>query len=114
VKPAHTCAATTWCICAVTRRTISSASLTSFASALGALAGGDLSQRITREYSGVFEQVKNDANATSEKLSAIIEDVGRVFSGMAEGDLTQRITRDAEGERSTGVLDCNWSCTMNR
>ena len=76
---------------------------------LGALAGGDLSQRITREYSGVFEQVKNDANATSEKLSAIIEDVGRVFSGMAEGDLTQRITRDAEGVFDRVKADANAS-----
>ena len=63
----------------------------------GALSAGDLSQRITRDYEGVFGQVKDDANATSEKLSSIIEDVGRVFSGLASGDLSQRITRDAEG-----------------
>ena len=63
----------------------------------GALSAGDLTQRITREYQGVFGQVRDDANATSEKLAAIIEDVGRVFSGLASGDLSQRITRDAEG-----------------
>ncbi len=63
----------------------------------GALSAGDLSQRISRDYDGVFGQVKDDANATSEKLSAIIEDVGRVFSALANGDLTQRISRDAEG-----------------
>jgi methyl-accepting chemotaxis protein len=63
----------------------------------GALAAGDLSQRVTRDYEGTFGQVKNDANATSEKLAEIIEDVGRMFSGMADGDLTQRISRDAEG-----------------
>jgi methyl-accepting chemotaxis protein len=63
----------------------------------GALSAGDLSQRITRDYEGVFGQVKDDANATSEKLSSIIEDVGRVFSALAAGDLSQRITRDAEG-----------------
>jgi len=76
---------------------------------LGALSQGDLSQRITRDYAGVFEQVKNDANATSEKLSSIIEDVGRVFSGMAEGDLTQRITRDAEGIFDRVKQDANAS-----
>jgi methyl-accepting chemotaxis protein len=65
--------------------------------AFGALSAGDLTQRITREYQGVFGQVRDDANATSEKLSAIIEDVGRVFSGLASGDLSQRITRNAEG-----------------
>lgn len=65
--------------------------------AFGALSAGDLTQRITREYQGVFGQVRDDANATSEKLSAIIEDVGRVFGALAAGDLSQRITRDAEG-----------------
>ena len=63
----------------------------------GALSVGDLSQRITRDYSGVFGRVKDDANATSQALSGVIEDVGRIFSGLAAGDLTQRITRQAEG-----------------
>ncbi len=39
------------------------------------LSAGDLTQRITRQYHGVFEQVKDDANSTSEKLAAIIEEV---------------------------------------
>ncbi|MDE2080480.1 MAG: PAS domain-containing protein [Burkholderiales bacterium] len=73
----------------------------------GALSAGDLSQRITRDYSGVFDQVKDDANATSEKLSAIIEDVGRVFGGLAAGDLSQRITRDAEGVFDQVKSDAN-------
>jgi methyl-accepting chemotaxis protein len=63
----------------------------------GALAAGDLSERITRDYAGIFGQVKTDANATSETLAAIIEDVGRVFSGLANGDLSQRIERSAQG-----------------
>ena len=61
---------------------------------LGALSAGDLSQRVTREYSGTFNQLKQDANATSEKLSNIIDDMARVFEGLAGGDLTQRITRN--------------------
>ncbi len=75
--------------------------------ALGGLSCGDLSQRITRDYEGVFGQVKDDANATSEKLAAIIDDVGRVLSGMASGDLTQRITRDAEGVFDQVKTDAN-------
>ncbi|GAA6142530.1 PAS domain-containing protein [Hydrogenophaga sp. 5NK40-0174] len=39
------------------------------------LSNGDLSQRIERDCSGVFEVLKNDANASSEKLSEIIEEV---------------------------------------
>ena len=41
----------------------------------GALAAGDLSQRITRAAEGTFDQVKTDANSTSEKLASIIEEV---------------------------------------
>lgn len=76
----------------------------------GALSAGDLSQRITRDYQGVFSQVKDDANATSERLSAIIEDVGRVFSGLASGDLTQRITREAQGVFDQVKNDANSTC----
>ena len=75
----------------------------------GALASGDLSQRISRDYDGVFGQVKNDANATSEQLAGVIDDVGRVFSGLASGDLTQRITRDAEGVFEQVKQDANTS-----
>ncbi len=76
----------------------------------GALAEGDLTQRITRDYDGTFGQVKADANATSESLAGIIEDVGRVFSGLASGDLTQRITRDAQGTFDQVKQDSNASC----
>ena len=76
----------------------------------GALAAGDLSQRITRDYSGTFGRVKEDANATSEKLAGVIEDVGRVFSGLANGDLNQRITRPAEGIFDQVKTDANTSC----
>lgn len=63
----------------------------------GAMSKGDLGQRITRDYSGVFAQVKDDANASSDALSNVIEDVSRVFSGLANGDLGQRITRESTG-----------------
>ena len=76
----------------------------------GALSAGDLTQRITRDYQGAFGQVKDDANATTEKLANIIEDVGRVFSSMAAGDLGQRITRDAEGTFDQVKADANSTC----
>ncbi|MFG6463897.1 PAS domain-containing methyl-accepting chemotaxis protein [Roseateles sp. DXS20W] len=41
----------------------------------GALAEGDLSQRITRAYAGVFAKVRDDANGTGEKLAAVIDEV---------------------------------------
>jgi methyl-accepting chemotaxis protein len=73
----------------------------------GALADGDLTQRITREYSGVFDEVKNNANSTSEKLTETIEDVARVFGGLATGDLSQRITRDSPGTFNQVKEDAN-------
>ena len=76
----------------------------------GGLAAGNLSQRIERDYTGLFGQVKDDANATCEKLGQIIEDVGRVLSGMANGDLTQRIERDAEGTFNQLKDDANATC----
>jgi len=76
----------------------------------GALSVGDLTQRIDREYAGVFGQVRDDANATSEALAGIIEDVGRVLSGLASGDLGQRITRDTEGTFEQVKNDANATC----
>jgi methyl-accepting chemotaxis protein len=78
--------------------------------AFGALAAGDLTQRIEREYNGTFAQLKSDANATSEKLAAVIQDVVRIFSGLANGDLTQRIVRDSEGVFDQLKTDANASC----
>ncbi|MFG6447863.1 methyl-accepting chemotaxis protein [Roseateles sp. BYS180W] len=40
-----------------------------------ALAAGDLAQRITQDYQGVFDQIKRDANSSCEKLAAILTDV---------------------------------------
>ena len=76
----------------------------------GALAEGDLTQRISRDYSGVFGQVKDNANATSEKLTETIEDVARLFSGLASGDLSQRITRDSPGTFNQVKEDANSAC----
>jgi methyl-accepting chemotaxis protein len=42
---------------------------------MSALANGDLTHNITANYSGVFGQLKDDANAASKKLAEIIEDV---------------------------------------
>jgi len=39
------------------------------------LAAGDLRQRITREAQGVFKQVKQDANASCDKLSGVLSQV---------------------------------------
>ncbi|WP_127999961.1 methyl-accepting chemotaxis protein [Piscinibacter defluvii] len=54
----------------------------------GGLASGDLNQRFTREVSGVYEQLKRDANAGCEKLAAIIGEV-RTAADALTGAATQ-------------------------
>jgi methyl-accepting chemotaxis protein len=76
---------------------------------LGALAVGDLSQRVTREYAGTFDQIKQDANRSTEKLAGVIDDMARIFDGLATGDLTQRITRPMEGAFDRVKQDANTS-----
>ena len=62
---------------------------------LGSLAQGDLTDRITNEYSGTLGQLKNDANATSDQLKAIIHQI------KASTDTINT----AAGEIATGNLD---------
>ncbi len=45
------------------------------AEALAALAEGDLTHRITRDYAGLFGQVKASANSTAENLTRVIGEV---------------------------------------
>jgi methyl-accepting chemotaxis protein len=49
--------------------------MTDVADALGALAQGDLTHRIGRDYSGIFGTVKNNVNSSSDKLTRVMEDV---------------------------------------
>ncbi len=45
------------------------------AQVLSAVAEGDLTQRITRDYQGLFGRVKDSVNASSENLTRVIEEV---------------------------------------
>jgi methyl-accepting chemotaxis protein len=49
--------------------------MTDTARALEALSQGDLTHRITREYHGLFGQVKDSANSTADKLTNVIGEV---------------------------------------
>ncbi|MBB1074437.1 CZB domain-containing protein [Rhodoferax sp. 4810] len=53
----------------------SEGAMTDTAKALQALASGDLTHRISRDYQGLFGQVKGSANATAEKLTQVIGEV---------------------------------------
>jgi methyl-accepting chemotaxis protein len=79
------------------------------------LASGDLSQRMTRDVQGVFDQVKQDANSSCEKLAAIIEEVraaADALSGAADQvsataqSLSQSASEQASSvEETTASID---------
>jgi methyl-accepting chemotaxis protein len=62
---------------------------------LGALAQGDLTRRITAAYQGRFATLKDDANATAEKIGATISEIKR----------SAREVTNASSEISTSTTD---------
>ena len=77
---------------------------------MSAIARGDLSQTITSEYQGSFNQLKLDANATVEKLTEVVGDIqgvaGSVRSGASEisqgnSNLSQRTEEQASSLEET-------------
>ncbi len=77
---------------------------------LGAMAKGDLSERITRDYEGAFGQLKNDANQTADKLTEVIGNIRSSSSAIlsasneiAQGnaDLSQRTEEQASSLEET-------------
>lgn len=81
---------------------------------LAAMAHGDLSQRIETEYGGSFGELKQDANATCEKLAGIIAEVNEAAASLSSASnqvnataqsLSQASMQQASGvERSTQAI----------
>jgi methyl-accepting chemotaxis protein len=79
---------------------------------LNALARGDLTDRITNEYHGTFGQLKDDSNATSDKLKEIIgqirdatDTITTASKEIASGntDLSQRTEEQASSLEETAA-----------
>ena len=77
---------------------------------LGALASGDLTEKITNEYSGTFGQLKDDSNSTVEQLKEIVgqikeavDSIGTASKEIAQGnqDLSQRTEEQASSLEET-------------
>ncbi len=77
---------------------------------LGALAKGDLTESISNDYKGVFRRMKEDANATVDKLSEIIRSISEATEAIntaaieiATGntDLSQRTEEQASSLEET-------------
>ncbi len=74
---------------------------------LGALASGDLTQRIVKDYAGTFGQLKDDANIACEKLASIIDDVRTAADALtsASGQVssTAQSLSQSASEQASGV-----------
>jgi len=62
---------------------VSDTGLSEIARVLGALADGDLTQSISTDFQGTFEQLKNDANSTVAKLTQIVVELQRSAAAIA-------------------------------
>jgi methyl-accepting chemotaxis protein len=82
------------------------------AAVLGAVAQGDLTQRITAEYGGLFGQLKGDVNGTADKLFEIVTNInnaaaqiGSAASEVSAGsqDLSERSEQQASSLEETAA-----------
>ncbi|KAF0222680.1 MAG: hypothetical protein FD176_2504 [Rhodospirillaceae bacterium] len=86
--------------------------LNDVASVLSSVARGDLTQRITNNYAGVFGQLKSDVNQTADKLFEIVTNInsaagqiGSAASEVAAGsqDLSERSEQQASALEETAA-----------
>ena len=77
---------------------------------LGAMAIGDLSKRVEKEYQGSFDKLKRDANATADKLTEVMHRINSSATMVASGaeeisqgntDLSQRTEEQASSLEET-------------
>jgi methyl-accepting chemotaxis protein len=90
---------------------------------LGALAEGDLTQRITAQYQGTFETLKESANTTAERLSQTVSDIKSAAAEVANAaaeiststtDLSQRTEEQAAGLEETSASMEEISATVKK
>jgi len=92
-------------------------------SMLGALAEGDLTQRVTAEYLGMFGKLKSDANTMAERIAATISEIKasarEVTNASAEiststTDLSQRTEEQAASLEETSASMEEISATVKK
>jgi methyl-accepting chemotaxis protein len=82
------------------------------ANMLQSLSHGDLTRRIDRQYEGVFQRLKDDFNATAEKLSDIVGRISQATGAISEAarevaagslDLSERTEQQASSLEETAA-----------
>ena len=56
-----------------------------------ALANGDLSQKVTRDYAGAFNQVKQAVNTTAESQTKIVSEIRAIVGAANQGDFSTKM-----------------------
>jgi methyl-accepting chemotaxis protein len=56
-----------------------------------ALAQGDLSQKVTRDYQGAFDQVKQSVNTTADALTGIVAEIKDIVAAANKGDFSTKM-----------------------
>ncbi len=81
--------------------------LTDVATVLAAMAQGDLTQRIEKDYAGLFGKVKDSANATAENLTRVmgeVRDAANALTGAADQvSATAQALSQAASEQAASV-----------
>ena len=79
---------------------------------MGALAEGDLNQRISKDYQGAFDKLKTDVNATSAKLGEIVGQISEATEAISQAsaevssgsaDLAERTEQQASSLEETAA-----------
>ncbi len=93
------------------------------ASVLSAVAGGDLTKRISNPYAGLFDQLKGDVNQTADKLFEVVTNInsaagqiGSAASEVASGsqDLSERSEQQASALEETAASMEELSATVRQ
>ncbi|HEX5363346.1 MAG TPA: methyl-accepting chemotaxis protein, partial [Gallionella sp.] len=61
-----------------------------------ALAKGDLSQKVTREYRGTFNVVKQSVNGTADALTLIVGEIRDIVASANKGDFNSKMNLDGK------------------
>jgi methyl-accepting chemotaxis protein len=78
---------------------------------VGALAQGDFSKRITRDYVGDLNTLKEGINVSADNVTNIMTEMGRVMKSLYEGQFDVAVNTNAQGEYRTMLV--NTSEAMN-
>lgn len=72
---------------------------------IGALAKGDFSQRITRNYVGDLDKLKDGINNSADNVTNVMTELSRVMKSLYEGEFNIQVNTQAQGEYRTMLVN---------